>query len=473
MGRVALLVALLALLWHGLLAGSTAWAAPLPTRTTSAADSTRLPPVRASVLTMGPGDHPFASFGHTALLLEWPGKTRVYNFGTFEFDGLRGVQDFLAGRFRYWLSVSSLPATLAHYGAEGRTLIAQDLNLTRDELARLAQNLEENALPERRFYDYDYFKDNCTTRVRDALDSVLGGALRAALPGPGQLTYRDHTERLTADKLGLSLALDTVLGRSTDRVPDRFGELWVPDTFSEALDSIELDRAGRKEPLVRRTRVLLRADRSPPLKAPPARVPWFALAGLLTGTTMFLLGVLGARGVRGARTLYALLACLFGACAGLLGVVLLGFFLTKHWAAHENYNVLLFGPWALPWVAVARGIARGDASSLDRARRLALLCAGAALLGGVLPLLLGADQDNLRLAAFVLPLWAGVTAGTFALAQTRSRAATNPAHPVAADPHPAHPGPTDPDPTDPDPADLDPAGPHPADPDPADPARPR
>src|SRR6186713_271840 len=68
----------------------------------------RLPP-RVSVLTMSPGDQAFARFGHNAILLEWPtrGETRVYNFGTFAFQGMQGVSDFMAGRFRYWLSVST------------------------------------------------------------------------------------------------------------------------------------------------------------------------------------------------------------------------------------------------------------------------------------------------------------------------------------------------------------------------------
>src|SRR5438876_7488438 len=72
------------------------------------------PPAHVSVLTMGPGEHPFTRFGHNALLLEWDdasgGGNAVYNFGTFKFEGLRGVTDFMAGRFRYWLSVTSLEA---------------------------------------------------------------------------------------------------------------------------------------------------------------------------------------------------------------------------------------------------------------------------------------------------------------------------------------------------------------------------
>src|SRR4051812_3278286 len=98
--RLPIWVALVAALWLGLCVASPAHA--------------QQPLARVSVLTMGPGDHPFTRFGHNAILLEWAdGRNAVYNFGTFEFDGVKGAEDFMAGRFRYWLSVGSLEATLA------------------------------------------------------------------------------------------------------------------------------------------------------------------------------------------------------------------------------------------------------------------------------------------------------------------------------------------------------------------------
>src|SRR6185436_13979893 len=144
------------------------------------------PPARVSVLTMGPGDHPFTRFGHNAILLEWAdGRNAVYNFGTFEFDGVKGAEDFMAGRFRYWLSVGSLDRTVAAYHAERRSLTAQELALSRAERERLAAALADNALPEHRYYDYDYYRDNCSTRVRDVIDRLLDGQLRRGVTGPG------------------------------------------------------------------------------------------------------------------------------------------------------------------------------------------------------------------------------------------------------------------------------------------------
>jgi hypothetical protein len=409
-----------------LLGVSTASAAParrsLPAQTTKA-------PTRVSLLTMGPGDHPFARFGHTALLLEWGDHTRVYNFGTFFFDGLQGVKDFMAGRFRYWLSVSDLQRTLAHYQAEERSLIAQDLDLTRKQALQLARLLEENARPENRFYDYDYYKDNCTTRVRDVLDEVLGGALRRSFQEPGSLTFREHTERLSAENLGLYVGLDIALGRFTDQVPTRFEELWVPDQLSAALDEVTLERGKRRVPLVRATRVLAETERPPSREAPPRWVPRFGLIGLALGACVAGLGhvaagrvgssplgrrLLRARGA--ARALFGGFAALLGLVAGLLGSVVFVFWFTKHWAAHQNSNVLLFAPWALALTYSGVRLALGQAGSAATTRRIAFACVIAAVLGTLLPLLPGVGQDNLRLAALMVPLWGGLLLGASALA---------------------------------------------------------
>ena len=86
-----------------------------------------------SVLTFGPGDHPFFKFGHNAILVhddvqraDW-----VYNFGTFGFDSPLLVIDFLKGKLKYWLSVQSLRGTIALYKRENRTIDVQVLRLRR------------------------------------------------------------------------------------------------------------------------------------------------------------------------------------------------------------------------------------------------------------------------------------------------------------------------------------------------------
>jgi len=370
-----------------------------------------VPPRRVAVLTMGPGDHPFARFGHNALLLEWRDRALFYNFGTFAFDGLSGIRDFMAGRFRYWLSVSTLEATLYAYAAQNRTVVAQELDLTREERGALSRALAENARPENRYYDYDYYYDNCTTRVRDAIDKVLGGDLARAIEGPGRFTFREHTERLAAPELWLYVALDLALGPLTDRPTSRWDEIWVPDELQRALAATTIDRDGGRRPLVSRTQTLVTADRPPALDAPPARVPGFALTGLAFGGVLGLLGAAG-RSRPPLRVAFGSMTALLGLVLGFVGCVLLYFWLfTKHWAAHQNLNLLLTGPWAVALAATGVGVALGRPRSLERSRRLLAISAGCALLAVLLALIPGFGQDNTRIAALLAPIWVGLYAG--------------------------------------------------------------
>ncbi len=360
------------------------------------------PPSRVSVLTMGPGDHPFTRFGHNAILLEWPdGRDAVYNYGTFEFDGLRGAQDFMAGRFRYWLSVGSLAGTLRAYGAAERALTAQELSLNAAERGQLFESLAHNALPEHRYYDYDYYRDNCSTRVRDALDRVLGGALGRQVTGAGRLTFRQHTLRLVDEAPLLYFGLDSALGWPTDRPTSRWEELFLPRELHD-----ELARARRpdtQQPLVVAERVLLTADRAPLSTEPPARIPLYTALGVSLGAALAGLGALSARS-RHARAAFGAITALLGLALGLLGCALLAFWCSKHWAAHDNPSFFTCPPWALLLTVLGARLARGKAS---RRAMSAVLgpCVMTSL--GVLVVAVTSHHESLRQAALFVPWWSG------------------------------------------------------------------
>lgn len=372
-------------------------------------------PVRASVLTMGPGDHPFARFGHNALLLEWPGEERavVYNFGTFAFDGMEGVKDFMAGRFRYWLSVSTLSRTQRFYAKQKRSMVAQELALTEAERLQLARALAENALPENRFYDYDYYYDNCSTRVRDALDRLLSGGLGKDLKAaPGRLSFRKHTERLTADAVPLYFGLDLALGPLTDKPITRWDDLFVPSELHDALAKATRPDHGAQIPLVARERVLLTADRPPMRPEPPFRAPAFGAVGVALGGALALLGR-AARKLKSARISFGLLTALLGFVLGLLGTIFVVFWaFTKHWSAYRNENILVCPPWALALSAFGVGLAIGRPRSRALCHGLLTLSAASALLALLLSFIPGFGQDNTRTAALFAPLWLGLYLGS-------------------------------------------------------------
>jgi hypothetical protein len=364
-------------------------------------------------MTMGPGDHPFFRFGHNAIWIKdgAAGTDRVYNFGTFRFDSPRLIFDFLGGRLNYWLSVSSLDRVLAEYTHENRSIGIQELNLTAAQKAALQSALVVNARPENRLYKYDYFLDNCSTRVRDAVDAVAGGRLRASAAAPGRLTLRGHALRMTAQPLWLYIALDLILGPKVDRPIDQWGEMYLPGELARGLAAAQLVSAEQ---------VVFQARRPPALEAPPAFGTRFFAAGVGVGFLFIGLGTAGRRS-RAARVTVGILAALWGFVVGFIGCFLVyAWMFTDHVVAHRNQNILLCAPWAIALVVLGVGVAMGRPGATRKAFVLAAAAMGAALLACMFKVGVLAHQENGALIAFFAPAWIGLTA---ALLQLRYAAA--------------------------------------------------
>jgi hypothetical protein len=359
-----------------------------------------------SVLTFGPGDQAFSKFGHDALWVHDPRKPPsrqdlVFNYGTFRFDSPWLIMDFLKGRLSYWLSVSTLERTLASYKAQNRSVSAQELALTDDQIQAVSAFLSKNVKPENAYYRYDYYQDNCATRIRDVLDRHLGGQLGAASQGPAPLTYRDHTRRLTVDAPILFLALDLALGRLVDRPITEWEELFLPARVEAKLSQLTTASGA---PLVQRRVSLFEADRAAPLDgALGFRWGWLA-AGIALGATWLALARLERRWAR--VSLAASLSGL-GFVYGLLGALLLVLWLlTDHEVTYWNQNVLLCPVWAMALPVLARDLAR----AVPRRPGLMMRLVGAATACALLALLLRAlpsSQHTGPALSFFVPQWLG------------------------------------------------------------------
>jgi hypothetical protein len=374
-------------------------------------------PLSVYVLTFGPGDHPFFKFGHNALLIRdrQYGTDRVYNFGTFRFDSPNLIRQFLRGRLTYWLSVSTLPATLATYQRENREVDVQELALPPAEERELQARLEENARPQNRDYKYDYFLDNCSTRVRDAVDKATGSALRAAARAPGRLTLREQALRMTADYWPLYLALDIVLAGATDRPIDRWAEMYIPEELARGLRTVKLSGssgAGVDEhPLVVAEQTLFQARRAPPLGAPPSRGVTLLLAGLGLALVFISLGWAAPERPL-VRALFGLLVAAWGLVVGFLGCFLVFVWLfTDHVVAHRNENILLCAPWALLLGLLGFGVAMGRPGATTKALHVAVAGLLLALAGWGLKAHPAFHQNNAALIGLFLPPWLGISAG--------------------------------------------------------------
>lgn len=348
--------------------------------------------LRVSLVTFSPGPLYWERFGHNAILLRdtASGETLLFNYGIFDFNQKHFFLNFARGRMQYRLAVQPLDEALDGYAAEGRWALEQELALDATQREALARFLVWNAQPEHAEYRYDYFTANCSTRVRDALDAVLGGALRAhGERQPAHSSYRHEATRLMGPVLPLSVAMDLALGPVADRPIDRWQQSFVPMALRDAMRG--LPRADGT-PLVLRETWLLRSAAGDGPAAPPALWRWQLGGGLLLGVTLLLLGHARPRSAVAARA-FATLASLLLLLAGLGGLLLLALWgLTEHWAGWANRNLLLFNPLALlllpaVWRSRDRALPPSRAAS-----SLALLFALGGLLAVALQALPAAQQ---------------------------------------------------------------------------------
>ena len=367
--------------------------------------------LRISLLTMGPGEHPFTKFGHSAIWVHDAAQLRdeVYNYGTFAFDSPTLVLDSVAGKLPYWLSVQGMGGTLRSYGEQGRSLLASELELTPGERVRLHDALRENARPELRYYRYDYYRDNCSTRIRDIIDRVLDGQLKKRPAPPASMSYREHTRRLVADAPLLYVGLDLGVGRESDTRVTVWDEAWLPERLHALFAQATVSRDGQTLPLIRSERVLLTSRFATPRATPPNWTGYYLAAGVGIGA---LLAALGRSFRLAPRLALGTSYILLGSVFGLLGCALcyLTFF-SAHSAAAANYNVLLVPPWLLALLVAGIGAMRGHAGSFRIARWAALGALGSSLLALSFHVS-HTPQSNLPELAAALPLWLGVVLST-------------------------------------------------------------
>lgn len=374
-------------------------------------------------MTYGPGELYWQRFGHNGIWIRDAGLglDHVFNFGFFDFGQEDFFLRFLQGRMLYFSAARPSREEFASYIDENRSIRAQRLDLALEARYLLIEFLLNEIRPENRDYLYDYYENNCSTRVRDALDLALAGALREGTEGEAaEQTRRDHTRRLTADDFWLYLGLETALGAPVDGPINRWQELFIPGELAGALATAHTNLGGLRQPLVVEDVMLFESSLPEPPAAPVAR--W--LRYLLASLALVAFGWALARKAPGA---VRLLSRAWLLATGLAGCALLFFwFGTNHAVASLNLNLLLFSPLWLPLAAWRGGerICFGAVLALTSLAVLMGVAMNESLLG------LPPGQYMLDTLAAFAPL--NLAAAT-ALVRFRPRPATPPGAPAARD----------------------------------------
>ncbi|MBC7536060.1 MAG: DUF4105 domain-containing protein [Ferruginibacter sp.] len=319
------------------------------TATAFAQDSSH---IRISLLTCTPGEELYSIFGHSAIRIvdssriseNDPIEDLVYNYGTFNFDDEGFYLKFIRGKLLYYVSLQKFKDDNQFYGfessykMENRGITEQVLDLSAPEKIAIQHRLNENLKEENKYYNYDFFLDNCTTRLRDII--IAAKNPNPILPGvmPMNTTFRNaiHQYLDKGRQYWSKLGIDILLGAPTDAVMSSSQQQFLPDNLMKALDNT------RNVQIVKKSSTLYNLPQS------IHDFSWFT--PLVFFSLLLLLFI--TMGLSKNRRIQVLLAGLDGTLffmTGVLGVVLIFMMTaTDHSMTKSNYNIL----WALPSHAV-------------------------------------------------------------------------------------------------------------------------
>ena len=294
-------------------------------------DSSRL---RISLLTCGPGEEIWAQFGHTAIRVtdSVAGTDIVYNYGTFAFGEGFEIQ-FMRGKLLYYVSYYAYELFKEEYARDGRRLEEQVLLIKPEEEVAISNFLKENAKEENKYYKYDFFFDNCATRIRDAFPMALGKEFNygSTVPDDSKLTFRQIMDvyfyRVHFERLGCNL----LLGSKIDKVMTDSEIMFLPDYLRNGMEGAKV--AG--QPVAAPIDVILEG---------PGHVPAGPNWPFIILTIAALLTIAGLM-LPKLKWLGNAMSFLFLLVTGLLGTLMLVMWLwTDHQGCDDNFNIL----WALP-----------------------------------------------------------------------------------------------------------------------------
>jgi len=295
---------------------------------------------KISLLTCSPGDELYSVFGHSAIRVkDLPNKVDiVFNYGVFDFSDPNFYPNFVRGRMNYILAGNYYEDFYSSYVEENRSISEQILNFSKEEKQYLLDSLFINYMPEHRYYRYDFFYDNCATRIRNILVEAIPRKIEFSYTSfhKGQ-SFRQllmpYLTRTPWSKLGINL----LLGIPADKVAAPWDYMFLPDHLDTAFKSAYFKSGINQTPVTQKPKLLLGR------KLSSLKIIWWSPIWVFILGLILIIGISLLYFKKGYRVAWFDRILLIS--VGLLGVVFTFLWVgTAHKSMAWNMNIL----WANP-----------------------------------------------------------------------------------------------------------------------------
>lgn len=288
-----------------------------------------------SVLTVGPGTSLNDAFGHSGFRIKDTNNKLdiVYGYGEYDFDAPNFYLKFIQGQLNYLISKTDFTRFYQVYNYYNRSIKEQVLNLSQDEKQKLYDYLVNNYKPENRRYLYEFFYDNCATKIRDVTNIVLNDNIIFKNPEDFEdATFRTLIQNNLNKNSWGSLGIDLALGSVIDTKATSEQHMFLPENIYKFFENAKIKNSNKS--LVKESSILYSQKEIPK-------------ASTFLTSPLFILGIIGLfiiyitykdyKNDKRSKWLDILLFTI----TGLIGILILFlWFATNHTGTHQNYNLL-------------------------------------------------------------------------------------------------------------------------------------
>ena len=306
--------------------------------------------VEIGLLTCSPGNEIWSLYGHTAIRFRDPHNNQdlAINYGMFSFHKRFFVLRFVFGLTDYEMGIVPFPMFLVDYASQGRGVVEQRLNLTREEKMAIAQAIYQNYEPANRVYRYNYFYDNCTTRARNILVNHLNGKVQYSVNPSVTSSYRKMTHQWNEYHRWARFGNDLLLGVKADAPTDYIAQQFLPDSLREDFaHAIVIDYNGRKHALVDSTFEVIKIN-TDNIKSQSS--VWDKITPTMVMVALFVLVLLVTIWEKYRRRVYWIVDLVLLTLDGLAGVVLFAMVFSQHPTVSLNLQILILNPLSIIFV---------------------------------------------------------------------------------------------------------------------------
>ncbi len=291
---------------------------------------------RISLITCDPGSELYSTFGHSALRVidSTRNKDLIFNYGTFNTRTPNFYLKFMKGQLPYYLSVAPKENFMYEYLRDHRSVREQVLNLDSTQIEFVITAINENLKPENVEYPYDFFYDNCATRLEGLTSKALEQAIDWGEAKSESVSFRNLLDEFLTGLPWSDFGIDLVIGSKADQEASITQQMFLP----EYLEYYFAQATVGDKPLISeninlmdyQSERLLRAER-----------PWFNPL-LVFWSLLILCIILILNGKIGVFRVLEAIVLIGISIVG--GIIIFLWFFTDHGATALNWNLI----WANP-----------------------------------------------------------------------------------------------------------------------------